>query len=81
MSSTPTLGKITRKNGIAGDVSYTVAVTYPGESSSTVTFIGNIYGGPIIMVLPSGRQTFVTNPGRHGKFNPAWVRSFFADRG
>jgi hypothetical protein len=78
--SAPTLGKIKRQNGIAGEVAYTVTVTYPGESPDAVTFIGSVYGGPVVMVMPSGRQTFVTNPDRHGKFGPSWVRSFFADR-
>ena len=81
MSTSPTLGKIRKQNGPAGQISYSVTVTYSGESPDVVTFVGSAYGGPVVMVLPSGTQTFVTDPGRHGKFGPAWVRSFFADRG
>lgn len=73
-----TLGKITKQNGPAGQVSYTVPVTYPGEPAETVTFVGSTYGGPVVMVTPAGHQTFVTDPGRHGEFGPEWVRRFFA---
>jgi hypothetical protein len=81
MSTRPTLGKIRKQNGIAGQVAYSVHVTYPGEPTRLVTFIGSDYGGPVVMVQPDGRQTGVSDPGRHGSFGPAWVRSFFADRG
>ena len=74
----PTLGKITRHNGVAGQIGYSVHVTYPGERTKLITFVGNAYDGPVVMVLPSGTQTFVADPGRHGKFGPDWVRSFFA---
>jgi hypothetical protein len=75
---TPTLGTITRTNGVAGQISYTVPVTYPGEATERITFIGSAYSGPVVMVSPSGAQTFVHDPGRFGKFNPEWVRRFFA---
>jgi hypothetical protein len=73
----PELGMIKRQNGVAGEVSYSVAVTYPGEETSTVTFVGSIYGGPVVMVGPQGHQTFVSDPSRFGKFGPDWVRKFF----
>jgi hypothetical protein len=79
--SAPTLGKIRKQNGVAGQVSCSVPVTYPGEDTKTVTFVGSAYGGPVVMVTPGGRQTFVRNADRHGTFGEAWVRSFFADRG
>lgn len=75
----PTLGPITRKGGVAGQMSYSVSVSYPDEPASTVTFVGYpAAGGPVVMVLPSGQQTFVTDPGRFGSFGPEWVRKFFA---
>lgn len=74
----PVLGPITRRNGLAGQVSYSVEVTYPGESPSVATFVGSVYGGPVVMVMPSGAQVFVTDPGRHGPFGPEWVRRFFS---
>jgi hypothetical protein len=76
----PTLGKITKRNGVAGEISYSVPVTYPDAPTETITFVGSAYGGPVVMVTPSGHQVFVTDPGRHGTFGPAWVRSFFAER-
>lgn len=78
--SAPTLGKITRKNGVAGQVQYSVPVTYPGEDTSTASFVGNTSGGPVVMIMPSGVQTFVTDAAQYGAFGPEWVRRFFAPR-
>lgn len=77
----PKLGEIRRENGIAGQISYSVAVTYPGEAASTVQFIGSTYGGPVVMVSANGTQTFVEDPGRFGPFGPEWVRRFFGGSG
>ena len=79
MSDAPTIGAIRRHNGIAGQISYTVDVTYPGEPTETLTFVGNVYGGPVVMVTPAGTQTFVTDPQRFGTFGPEWVRRFFTN--
>lgn len=73
----PTLGKISRHNGPAGQVSYSVAVTHPGEAPDTITFVGSAYGGPVVMVHPLYGQTFVSDPDRHGPFGPEWVRRFY----
>jgi hypothetical protein len=80
---TPTLGPILRRNGVAGQISYNVTVTYPDEPPRDVTFVGSVYDGPVVMVMPSGVQVFVVNPGRHGAFNAygaRWVYRFFANR-
>lgn len=77
MSITPELGAITRSNGISGQYSFRVPVTYPGEVASIVEFVGNEHGGPIVMVS-NGIQTFVSDPERFGQFSPEWVRRFFA---
>lgn len=76
----PELGNITRHAGVAGQVSYSVTVTYPGESPETVTFVSSVYGGPVVMVTPSLAQTLVTDPERFGTFGPEWVRRFFGAR-
>lgn len=76
--NSPTLGTITRQNGVAGQVSYSVTVTYPGEQPNVATFVGSVYGGLVVMIMPSGTQVFVTDPRRHGVFGPEWVRRFFA---
>jgi hypothetical protein len=79
-SPAPVLGKIVRHSGIAGQLAYSTSVTYAGEPSSVVTFTGNVYGGPVVMVTPGmPRGTFVTDPERFGSFGPAWVRRFFGD--
>jgi hypothetical protein len=74
---TPELGKIVRTGGIAGQVQYTTDVTYPDEPPRAVSFVGYPAGGPVVM-LSGDSQTFVTDPGRFGKFGPDWVRRFFA---
>jgi hypothetical protein len=77
MTAPPTLGLITRRDGVAGQVMFFVTVSYPDEPTSLVTFSGSIYGGPVVMITESG-QTFVTNPERFGEFGREWVRRFFA---
>lgn len=77
----PTLGPIRKQNGVAGEYGYTVAVTYPDEETSTVTFLGSVYGPPIVMVTPGlPKGVFVSDRvldrlGR--KLTPEWVRGFF----
>jgi hypothetical protein len=82
LTSRPTLGRIVRHAGIAGQLAYSVSVAYPNERASVVTFTGSVYGtpGPVVMVTPGNpRGMFVTSPERFGEtFGPAWVRSFFA---
>lgn len=73
----PEVIKISRRNGVAGQLSYTARVRYPGEDPGNVTFVGSVYDGPVVMVsdgFPDG--LFVSDPGRFGKFSPQWVRRF-----
>jgi hypothetical protein len=74
-----TIAKIKKNRGIAGQYSVTAEVTYEGEAPATIEFVGSTYGGPVVMVLPSGIQTFVSEPGRFGEFGTSWVERFFAD--
>lgn len=74
-----TVQAVTKTGGIAGQVRYTAAVQYPGEDTSTVSFVGSVYGGPVLMItagFPDGM--WVTDPGRHGEFGPEWIERFFA---
>ena len=76
----PILGKIVRHSGVAGQLAYSVAVTYSGEGATVVTFTSSTYGGPVVMVTPgTPRGVFVTDAGRFGEFGPSWVRRFFGD--
>lgn len=74
---TPSIGEVREQSGLAGQVAYSVPVTYAGEPTETLTFVGSVYGGPVVMVTGSGMQTFVVEPGRFGEFGPEWVRRFF----
>lgn len=73
-----TIHSIKRSNGIAGQVQYTATVQYEGEEPRTVSFVGNTFGGPVVMITGPGIQTFVSHHERFGPFGAAWVRNFFA---
>ena len=74
----PTIISIKRTTGIAGQIAYDVAVAYPGEPETTIALVGSVHGGPVVLIA-NGRQTFVTDPGRHGTtLNPDWIRRFLA---
>jgi hypothetical protein len=77
-TDSPTVTSVHRHAGIAGQFSVSASVQYPGEAPESLTFVGSVYGGPVVMVLPSGVQTFVNDPERFGEFGEAWVRRFFA---
>lgn len=62
---------IRKRNGIAGQYSLTV-----DTEDGPLTFVSSSYGGPVVMITPSGVQTFVTDPGRFGDFGVEWVRRF-----
>jgi len=79
--------KVTRHNGIAGQIAYDVDVRYRYDSADNdfgsdsdlfkVSFIGSVYGGPVVMVSPGGAQTFVDDPAQYGEFSPRWIRRFY----
>lgn len=75
--TTPTVTKIFRRNGIAGQFALQCTVTYPGEEPSVVEFVGSTYGGPVLMVTESG-HCWVSDPDRFGSFGKGWVKRFFA---
>lgn len=78
----PTLGKIVRHSGTAGQFAVSVLVTYPGERGTVITFTSSSYGGPIVMSSPAmPRGVFVSADvlDRIGRtLSPDWVRAFFA---
>lgn len=75
----PVVTNIKRHAGIAGQYEISATAQYDGEDAETVTFTGSVYGGPILMVTPSGVQ-FVSSAvtDRIGsKLTPEWVTRFF----
>lgn len=65
---------IKRTNGVAGQ--YQLTATTP---DGTLTFVGSEYGGPIVMITPTGAEIFVSDPGRFGAvLDPEWIRQFLA---
>lgn len=79
--STCEVESVQRHGGIAGQVAYVARVKYHGEPAESVTFVSNIYGGPIVMRTASGIETFVSLDvtDRIGtELTSAWVRRFFA---
>lgn len=76
-----TIGKITRRNGVAGQYALEATVTYPGEPATVVAFVGNAYGSPgvVVLVHPTLGEVIVTEPGRYGDtLNEDWVRRFYS---
>lgn len=79
MNDKATLSELRRTVGIAGQLCYSVTVTYPDEAPSCVRFVGYVAGGPVVMITPRiPKGVFVRDPERFGKFGPEWVRKFFA---
>ena len=79
----PTLGKITREVGLAGQYAYSVPVTYPSEPTKIVSFVGWHGSRTVVMVTGHGHaeQTYVTpNVVRRcgGTLSPDWIREFFS---
>lgn len=77
-TDSPTVTNVRRHAGIAGQFSVSADVTYAGEGTERVAFVGSVYGGPVVMQTPGGAEVFVTDPGRFGDFGTEWVRRFFA---
>jgi hypothetical protein len=81
-SSAPEALEIHRNvRGIAGAYSISADVKYPGEDTERVTFLGSVYGGPIVMITPAGHQIIVSSVvmDRCGSIlSEGWVRAFFA---
>lgn len=79
--SAPTLGRIVRHAGIAGQFALSVAVSYAGEPASVVTFTHSTYGGPVIVSFPGfPGGVFVSSEviDRCGsQLSPEWVRRYF----
>lgn len=78
-TSKPTLGKIRRTDGVAGQFQISAEVTYSGEPMKIVSFVGSEYGSPgVIVMISSGHQIRVDEPQRFGeKLSIDWVRKFF----
>lgn len=77
---TPTILRVVKRPGIAGQFGWQATVQYPGEPPMLVMFIGNVYGGPVVQVTDGNRQTFVTEPSRFGPFtSERWVHRFFGE--
>jgi hypothetical protein len=68
---------VRKQAGIAGQFQVNARVGYPDEAPRDVSFVGSVYGGPVVMIS-DGREIFVANPGRFGEFGEGWVRRFFA---
>lgn len=71
---TVTIDKLTKRTGVAGQVSVEIECTYvwsddtdhPERSRSQL--VGSTYGAPLVYVTSSGSQCFVTHPERFGSF-------------
>lgn len=81
MTNQPQVTNLKQHKGIAGQYEISATVQYPDEPAETLTFVGSVYGGPIVMVTPNG-QTFVSQSvtDRIGStLTPEWVHRFFGE--
>jgi hypothetical protein len=83
---TRTVVYVRRVNGIAGQfvITATVRTSFPdaADQVSATSFVGSIYGGAPVMVMPDDSQHHVSDAGRFGDFSTSpftWVKAFFAD--
>lgn len=72
----PHIYYVRKAAGIAGQYAVNARVGYVDEPPRDVTFIGSVYGGPVVM-RSGDVETFVSDPGRFGAFGTDWVRRFF----
>jgi hypothetical protein len=72
----PHIYSIRKQSGIAGQFAVKARVGYPDEPPRDLTFVGSVYGGPVVM-RTDAIETFVTDPGRFGEFGTEWVKRFF----
>lgn len=76
----PEVLRVKRKNGVGGQFQVTAHVQYGETSPDPVSFVGSVYGGPVVMVDFSGVQHIVSSPDRFGDFSTdweEWVYRFF----
>jgi hypothetical protein len=94
MPDSPHIYHVRKRAGIAGQFQVDARVGYPDEAPRDVSFVGSVYGGPVVMLTEVSRnvstleeaewwetetvETFVSDPGRFGDFGTEWVRRFFA---
>lgn len=79
----PSILRVKRTSGVAGQYAYGVTVQYGGEEPHVVSFFGSAYGNPgsVVMVTPNGTQIFVADSWRYGDtLNESWCRRFFGPR-
>jgi hypothetical protein len=82
--NTTTIDKIIRRNGVAGQYSLEVWITYwhgpnPADADPTITtFVGSVHGAPVVMVMSHGQQVPVDDWRRYGEqLDTSWVRAFY----
>jgi hypothetical protein len=79
----PNILSVRKHKGIAGQYELAVRVQYPGESVESVSFVGDVYGGPIVMVTPGIPGGVFVSPrvtDRIGTtLDTAWVHRFFGE--
>lgn len=78
----PTVLRAAVMPGIAGQVAVSAQVGYGDSTPLHVTFVGNVYGGPVVMVTGYG-STFVDRDVRDRcgeKLDVEWVMRFFGQQ-
>lgn len=73
----PELSHITFDGTIANSMVYSVKVTYPGEETRRVQFLGSVPGNGPVLLISGDMQVFIDDPSRFGPFGPEFIRRFY----
>ncbi len=78
--------KISKSVGVAGqlatDAEYRCVYPDAPDDHQSVGFVGDVYGGEVVMIMGSGAQVRVRNADRFGVFGDdpiGWTRKFLTD--
>jgi hypothetical protein len=80
---TPQLANIARRNGVCGEYTYSVEVTYAGQDTKVVQFSTGLFGKTYTVHMVDGdTRCDVSQSWRYGSpLGPEWIRTFYAAGG
>lgn len=71
MQPSAEVANITRRDGVVGDYSYTVEVTYPGQPTNVVQFTTGTFGNTYSVLMTTKDKTaYVPEAWWYGKVGP-----------
>jgi hypothetical protein len=79
-ATVPTLANITRHDGVVGEYSYSVEVTYPGQRTTVVKFSTGTFGKTYQVHMTTEDTTeAVSEAWRYGSpLSPEWIHKLYS---